>query len=811
MTSLLSDLRFAVRQLRKNPGLTAAVVLVLALGVAANAVTFTVLKATLLRRLPFRQPDRLVQLWSTRTRGVFTRMEFSTPDYLDYRAHNQVFESLGGYSPVGATYLGAGGAEQIQAALSSANLFDVLGVTPALGRAFRAGEDEPAGPQVVMLTWQGWQRRFGGDPRIVGQSAVINDAPREIVGVLPRDFQLGPSYGAEFWIPYRMVGWRARRNARWFHPVGRLKPGVTLAQAQASLDILSSHLREQYPNDDGGVGVRVVDLREQIVGDVRPVLLLLMAAMGCFLLITCGNLAGLLLSRAVSRQKEMSIRLSLGASRGRIVQQLLTESSVLSLLGGMAGVVLSLWLLPAALHSIPKEEMLLMPSWHDLHVDWGFLLVALAIALATGIVFGLAPALLAFRPGLRDALADATRGSSSGVERHRLRNALVVAEIALAIVLLYGGGLMLKSLALVMHADPGFRTGDLLTLQIDLPGKKYPKDADAVAFQHRMLANFAVLPGVRGVATTSTLPLTGGNNTSLFVREGHRTPGETEAHEANSREISPDYFRVMGVPLRAGRDFTPHDDAQAPHVAIINQTLADRVFPGEDPVGQRIDFTYTDTPNLWLIVGVVGDENMTALDAPANPVIYTPFDQSADSYMNVVIRTAQSPDSLGPSAERVIRQMDPAIPVFDVQSMQSIIAESPSIFMRRSPAYLIASFGAVGLLLAAVGLYSLLAYAVARRRRELGIRMALGAQKRDVLSLIAGGGLRLALAGVVLGIACALGASRLLKSFLYQVTPGDPLTIAGVCVLLVFVALAATTQPALRAAAIDPIESLREE
>ena len=811
MTSLLQDLRFAIRQLRKNPGLTAAVILVLALGVAANTVTFTVLRATLLRPLPFAHPDRLVQLWSTRTKGVFTRMEFSTPDYLDFREHNQVFESLGGYSPVNATYLGPGGAEQVQASVCSANLFDVLGVTPALGRAFRSGEDEPKGPPVIMLTWQGWQRRFGGDSHIVGKAAILNDLPREIIGVLPRDFQFSSSYGAEFWVPYRMVGWRARRNARWFHPVGRLKPGVTIAQAQASLEILSAHLREQYPNDDGGVGVQVVDLREQFVGNIRPVLLLLMAAVGCFLLITCGNLAGLLLSRAVSRQKEMSIRISLGAGRGRIIQQLLTESGLLSLLGGQAGVVLSLWLLPATLHSIPKEEMLIMPAWQDLHVNWGFLLVALAIAMATGIVFGLAPALLAFRPDLRNALADATRGSSGGVDRHRLRDALVVAEIALAIVLLYAGGLMLKSLALVMRTDPGFRTGDLLTLQLELPGKKYSKDADAVALQHRLLGALAELPGVRGVATTSTLPLTGGNNTSLFVREGHRTPSETEAHEANSREISPEYFSVMGVPLRTGRFFSEHDDAQAPHVAIINQTLADRVFPGEDPVGQRIDFTYTNTPNLWLVVGVVGDENMTSLDAPANPVIYTPFDQSADSYFNVVVRTTQPPDAIGPSAERVIRQMDPSIPVFGVESMQSIIAESPSIFMRRSPAYLIASFGAVGLLLAAVGLYSLLAYAVAQRRRELGIRMALGAQRYDVLSLIVGGGLRLALAGVVLGIACALGVSRLLATFLYRVSPGDPATVVAVCAVLIFVAFAATSQPAWRAAAIDPIESLREE
>ena len=454
--------------------------------------------------------------------------------------------------------------------------------------------------------------------------------------------------------------------------------------------------------------------------------------------------------------------------------------------------------------------MQLMPAWQDLHVDWGFLLVALAIALAAGIIFGLAPGLLAFQPDLRNALADAARGSS-GVERHRLRNALVIAEIALAVVLLYGGGLMLKSLSLVLRTDPGFDTRNLLTFQFNLPDKSYPKDADAVAFHRRMLANLAAMPGVRGVATTSVLPLTGGWNTSLFVREGHRTPGETEAQEANSREISVDYFRVVGVPLRAGRLFTAHDTADSPHVALINQALADRMFPGEDPIGQRIDFTYTSVPNVWEIVGIVGDENVTALDAPPHPVIYTPFVQSPDSYISVVVRTVQSPESLAASVEQVIRQMDPTVPVYEVQSMAQIIAESPSLFVRRSPAYLIAASGAVGLLLAAIGLYSLLAYAVTQRKRELGIRVALGAQKQDVLALIMGGGMRLALAGIGLGVGVALAVSRLLQSFLYQVQPGDPWTLIGVCLLLLVVTLAATGEPAWRGAAADPMHALREE
>jgi predicted permease len=810
VSTLFQDLSYSIRQARKHPGLTLAVVLVLALGIAANAVTFTVLKTTLLRPLPYAEPERLVQLWETRSTRGFTRMEFSFPDFADYRERDEVFVGLGGYSPVNATYLGPQGAEEVNVTVCSANLFDVLGVKPALGRAFQPGEDAPQAARVALLTYAGWQRRFGGDPDVVGKPAIINEEPRTIVGVLPRDFLFAPSRASEFWLPYRIAGWRERRNAHWIFPVGRLKPGVSLQQAQASVSTLSAELAQQYPDSNTGLGVQVVGLHEQFTGPVRPVLLLLMAAMGCYLLITCGNLAGLLLSQAVGRQKEMSIRLSLGASRTRIVRQLLTESCALSALGGLAGICLSLWLMPAALASIPREQLEVMPALQGLHVDWEFLLLALALAMATGILFGLAPAFLAFRPQLRATLAESGR-SSGGLERHRLRNALVVAEIGLAIVLLYGGGLMLKSLSRVMNTDPGFPAGNLLTLELGLPARGYPKAAEEVAFHRRLMDALSALPGVRGVGTTSTLPLTGGRNTSRFVREGHRTPGETEAQEANRRDVSTNYFSVMGVPLRAGRLFTEHDGPDAPHVALINQMLADRMFPGEEAVGKRIDFTYTADPNLWEIVGVVGDENATSLDAPPNPVIYTPFAQSPDSELDVVLRTAQSPESLAPAVVRAIRELDPAVPVYDIQSMERIISESPSIFLRRSPAYLIAAFGGLGLLLAAVGLYSLLAYAVAQRKRELAIRMALGAQRSEVLALIVGGGMRLALAGIALGIVLALGISRLLAGFLFQVQPGDPATVVAVCLLLVTVALAATGQPAWHAAATDPMHALREE
>jgi predicted permease len=804
---LLQDLRYALRQLRKNFGVALAVIFVLAVGIAANSVTFTILEAALLRPLPYPDPDRLVQVWETRTTGAFTRMEASYPDFADFRDGNTVFEKLGGYSQVGLTTNGPDGTEQAYGCVVSGNFFDVLGVRPSLGRVFTAGEESPQSERTVMLSYAGWQRRFGGDPQIVGRTIVINDLPRILIGILPRDFQFAPSGAAEFWLPARAEGFRLRRNLHWFHPVGRLKPGIDLAKAQSGMAALAKGLEQQYPDSNAGVGVQLVSLREQIVGSVRPVMLLLMTAVGFLLLITCGNLAGLLLIQAVARQKEMSIRLAIGASRWRIVRQLLTESCLLALLGGVAGAALSKWLLPLAMSMLPKEALRFMPAWQDLRVDAGFLLFAMGLALVTGVLFGLAPALVALRPGLRETLHE-SGASTSGRGRTRIRGVLVVAEIAMAIVMLYGAGVMLKSLSQVLRVDPGFWTANLLTLDVGLGNRD---DAQSRAFHRDLMARLSALPGVTGVATISTLPLTGGGNTSIFVREGHRTSGNTEDQEANSREISANYFSVMGVPLHAGRFFSESDEPSSPHVAIINQTLAERMFPGESPIGKRIDFTYTKDPNIWEIVGIVGDENATALDAKPNPIIYTPFLQSPDSGMSVVVRTAYAPESLGVAAQRAIHELDAKVTVSDVQSMTQLIDNSPSIFLRRLPAYLIAAFAGVGLLLAVVGLYSLLAHSVAQRSRELGIRVALGAQQRNLLALVMSGGLRLVLAGLGIGIAAALAVGKLLASFLFNVQPGDPLTLAGVAALLLLVCLLAIYNPARRAAATDPMRALRAE
>ena len=810
MRPIFQDLCYAMRQSRKNFGVTLAITFVLAMGIAANVVTFTILKATLLHSLPYPRPDRLVQLWNARSRGTASRFEFSYPDFVDYRDRNQVFEALDGYSLRTVQLLGKEGMEQVLVSVCGARFFDVLQVKPAMGRLFLPGEDSPQGQLSAVLTYSGWQRRFGGDLHIIGKAVVVNDEPRTIVGVLPREFQFAPGQSVELWLPVRPRGWQLRRNAHWFHPVGRLKPSVDIRQAQTELSTFQAQLGREYADSDSEITVQVASLREDIVGPVRPVLALLMAAAGCFLVIICGNLGGLLLAQSVDRQKEISIRLALGAGRSRIIRQSLTESCLLSVFGGFAGTGLSLWLLPATLAAIPKDVLLAMPAWQSLHVDLSFVLVSLALAVMTGIIFGLVPALLSFGPRVQAMVQESGR-SSAGRGRNRLRNVLVIAEIAVAIVLLHGGGLMLKSLATVLRVDPGFETDNLLKLGIGLPARKYSKQADVAAYHQALLEKLSALPAVRGAAEIDTLPLTGGRNTSMFVREGHRSNADKENQEANSRDVSPNYFTVMGIPLREGRFFDNRDVPGSPHVVIINKTLADRMFPNEDPIGKRIDFTYTKDPNIWQIVGIVGDENATALDAKPNPIIYSPMAQSPDSYVSVVIRTAMQPESLETSIQQVIRQIDADVAISDVMTMNRMIAESPSVFLRRMPAYLIAFFGGLGLILAAVGLYSLLAYSVSQRTRELGIRVALGAQRTDLFRLVIGSGMRLVTIGLVLGLACSLGIARLLSSLLFGVQPRDVGILTSVCALLFLVALGATALPTRRATQVDPTVALRDE
>jgi putative ABC transport system permease protein len=809
MHAIFDDLRYASRQLLKSPGFAVTAVLTLALGIGANTAIFTVVNAALLRALPLQEPERLVHLSEIRTAGTFQKMEFSYPDFVDFRDHNQSFTAVGGYFPVNATYTGREGSERVVATVASANFFEVLGVQPILGRVFAANADQAGGERTVLLTYAGWQTRFGGDPNVLGKSVTLNDDPRTIIGVLPANFQFGPSRSGDFWIPLAVRGWRLRRNAHWILGVGRLKSGVTLQQAQAEASGLALQLAAQYPESNPDVGIQMTPLREQTVGEVRPILLVLMGAVVAVLLITCSNLAGLQLARAVTRQKEIAVRTALGASRARIVRLLLTDSILISLLGGLGGVLLAYFVLPLLAASLPKDQQAMLPFLHGLKLDWSVLGFSAAVSIFAGLLFGLAPSLQGARSDVHDALQDGSR-TTAGSSRHRLRDGLVVAQVAMAVVLLVSAGLVIKSLTKLLRVDPGFTVARLLTFDTSLPSERYPDKARQIEFERNLRARLEALPGVTSAATVDTLPLGNAGGTSRFVIAGHARVA-AEEYEANSRGISPNYFETMGIPLRRGRFFNDHDDASKPRVIIINQTLADLAFPGQDPIGKHIDFTYAKDLNIQEIVGVVADENLGQLDHKPTPVIYDPYAQDTSPYFGVTIRTEGDPAAVAGGIRAAVREMDPSLPLDSVVTMERIIADSPAVSVRRYPAYVIGAFAALALVLAMLGIYGLLAYVVAQRTRELGIRLALGAQRRNLLGLVVGSGLRLALLGAAIGTMCAFAAGRMLATLLFEVRPADLAISLSVATLLVAVALLASYLPARRAASIEPMQALRAE
>jgi len=583
-----------------------------------------------------------------------------------------------------------------------------------------------------------------------------------------------------------------------------------LQQAQSALLSVTHRLESQYPESNAGVAVRVFSLRDELLGPVRLVVIVLMATVGFVLLITCANIAGLLLARSVPRQKEISIRSALGAGRARLVRQLLTESGLLSVAGGVAGLVAAYWAVPALVAAVPETDLLTMPALQGLRVQGNVLWFSLALSLLTGILFGLAPILQTFKIDLRQSLQEAGR-TATGSFHHRLRGVLVISEVALAVVLLVSAGLMLKSLNRVLNNDPGFNTENLLTLALSLPDKAYTDGTRQLGFQHQVLRRINSLPGVKEAAAVTLVPLSGGGNTSLFDMLGHPKSGGGAEYEANTRSITTNYFSVMGIPLRAGRFLNAADTDKSIHVIVVNQALADAVFPHQDPLGKQINFTYTSDPNIWQIVGVVGNENVGWLDRNPSPVIYESFEQDPPASFSVVVRTQQAPATLANAVTHAVREIDAEVPVYAIASMAQIISESPTILLRSYPAYLLGAFAGLALLLAVLGLYALLAYSVAQRTRELGLRMALGAQQKDVLRLILNSGMRLALIGAVLGVAGAVVAGRVIASLLFGVTPTDATTFGGVCLVLMTSVLLASYVPAHRATRVNPMVALRNE
>jgi predicted permease len=811
MRTLLKDVRFAARGLWKRPGFTAVAVVTLALGIGANTAIFTVIDAALLRSLPYRDPARLVHLWETKRSRDFERREASYPDFLDWRAQSaDVFEGVAGYAPRQFTLALEGEAARARGATVTANFFDLLGVRAEAGRTFVAGEDEPGAAPAAVLGHGLWLRRFGGDRAVVGRKVALDGEPFTVVGVLPADFQFARLGETEVWTSLAVSPQVAsRRYMHWLQVVARLKEGVDTEAAGAALSAVAARIESEDPGAHAGVGLRVVGLQEEFVGPVRPVLLVLLGAVGFVLLIACTNVANLLLARSASRRREMAIRAALGASRWRVVRQLLTESVLLSMAGGAAGLVLALWGVDLLVAAIPPAQLAQMPYLRGLSLDADVLLFAFGLSLLTGVLFGLTPALASTRTDLQESLKEGGRSSGSRASA-RLRDLLVVSEVALALVLLVGAGLLLKSLAVMLKVDPGFDARGLLTMRVALPPARYAEDAQAARFYEELLRRVSQLPGVRGAAATSNLPLAGDGGTGTPQVFGRATPA-SELTEAHLRTVSANYFEVMGIPVAGGRAFGPRDTSDAPRVLLVNKTFAERVFPGEDPVGRRLTFRFTGE-RQFEIVGVVGDEKVTSLDARTTPVVYFHNQQDADSSAALVLRAeGADPLALAGAVREAARGVDPEVPVFAVQTLEQMVSGTRATFVRRYPAYLTGVFACVALLLALVGIYGVVSYAVTQRTREIAVRVALGARGRDVLRLVLRHGLGLALAGVAAGTLGALALTRLIEGLLFGVSAADPAVYTLVGLLLVGVALLACLGPARRATKVDPMVALRYE
>lgn len=806
MDALLKDISYAVRTLVKRPGFTLIALLTLTLGIGASTAIFTVVDAALLRGLPYKSPDQLYHLFESTPQKEFAQREFSYPDYLDYN-QNQVCE-IAAYTGGGAIMSGRGEAERVFVPSATANFFSVLGVEPLIGRTFRPGEDKPGAPKVTVLTYGFWQRRFGGNAGILNQSLTLGGDSYTVIGVLPASFQFALRQN-DLWRPYQPT--QEQLTRRFMHGtnlIARLKPGVSATQAQSELSVIASRIEHDYKESHAGTGLRLVPLPEPIVGPVKPILLVLFAAVGFVLLIVCANVASLLLTRALSRQKEIGIRAALGASRWRIVRQLLTESVLLSLAGGIAGLGIARWGVSAIVKLLPAGQLTALPFLQTLRIDTGILGFSFGLSLLTGMIFGLAPAFQSSRVELNKVLKEGGR-STSIVAARRLSSAFVVTEIALAVVLMVGASLLMKSLLRLLQTSPGFNPQNVLTMTVVVPAAKYTDAQRQVSFLDQLDERIRSLPGVVGVGSVNILPLQAGNTTRFNV-EGDPVPPPGQETEANIRVVDDGYFQTLGVPLLAGRGFDDRDKADAPGVVIIGKGLADKVFSGRDPIGRRLIYTGARAaPDL--IIGVAGDVKVTGLDDAIRPVIYYPFRQNPGIGTNLVVRTNVDPNTLAGAIRTETHTLEPDVAIFNVSAMPDLIAASPAAFTRRFPAMLISLFAGLALLLSAIGIYGVVSYSVSQQTHYIGVRMALGAQASDILKMVMRQGFLLAVAGLAIGVVAALGLMRLLRSLLFEVQINDAATFALVAGTLFIVALLACYLPARRATKVDPLVALRYE
>jgi predicted permease len=805
MSTLTDDLKYGARLLRRSPGFSAAAILALALGIGANTAIFSVVDAVLLANLPYADGDRLVMVWEDATQVGFPRNTPAPANWVDWRAQNTVFTDIAATRGRTASITGDGPPEQVFGRAVTGNLWTILGVQPAVGRVFTEAE-EKAGTPLVVISYGLWQRRYAGDPAIIGRKILLSGTPFTVTAVMPRGFSL-MNRTSDVWTPGAFTPAElARRGSHFLQCVARLKPGVTLQQAQAEMTIIAQRLEKQYPQTNRQVGVVLVPMREQMVGDTRVILIALLCAAGCVLLIACANIANLLMARGTERHREMAVRAALGAGGRRLVRQLLTESLLLSVLGAVAGVGVAV----AGMRLLEKLVPQPMAAV-SLSLDSRLLLFTLGVSVLTGILFGAFPALAGARMDLHDALKQGGRGHAGG-RRQWLRDGLVLTQVSLALVLLTGASLMMQTLYRLQQVDLGIRTDHVLTLQTYLPASRYPDHPKREAFFTRVLDQVRTLPGVVNAGYTSNLPLTTTGNTNGYVVRG-QSESQAQGQDALFRVVTPEFLQTMDAHLREGRFFTPGDRESAKPVLIINETFANLHWPGQSALGKAIQINQRGPDQPWLeIVGVVKEVRERGIDINTKPAMYMPLAQSAREWPvpdSLAVRTAMDPLAMAASVRQVIWSIDREQPVSRLRTMDEIAGEQVSD--RRQAMTLLAIFAGLALVLASIGIYGVLSYMVTQRSRELAVRMAMGARPTQVVTMVAARGLSLTTAGLVIGTVGALATTRLIRTLLFQVPARDPWTITAACIVLTSVAIAACLVPARRASRIDPAMALRND
>ncbi len=801
------DFRYGFRTLLRNPGFCAVAILALALGIGPNTAIFTMVNAVLLKPLPVPEPDRVVMIWGTLLKSGFGQLPVSAADYLEWKQQARSFDQMSAAFAIpeyGLNVSGAGDPERVPAALASKEFLPALGIKPIVGRNFLPEEDRPGGPPAVLIGNALWQRRFHSDPAAIGRTLTVDGIPRTVVGVVPHE--LGEMVAADLWLPTAINPNDAERRNHNYGIVAHLKPGVTVAQARAEMIVIAQRLERAYPASNTGWGITLFPMAEMFTGRIRPVLLILLGAVGLLLLIACANLANLLLARAATREKEIAIRGALGAGRPRIIRQLLTESFVLALAGGALGLVLAAWGVRLLRSVVPD----MFPMLQHMSVDVPVLAFTFGISILTGLLFGLVPAWRSSRTDLNTTLKEAAGRSESSGGSHRIRGFLLASEVALAVLLSVSAGLLLRSFVRVTEVNAGVRTANILTMNVSLPEVKYDTELKRATFYKNLIERLDTLPGVRSAGAVVFLPL----RVSIlsfriwvnsFVIEGRPPVPQDQQPQADYRPATPGYFNTMGIALRQGRLFDQHDDQDAKRVVLVNEAMVRKHFAHENPLGQHIVMG-----KPMEIVGVVADAKLYGLDAPVEPAVYVPHAQhSGESSMAVVVRTEGDPAAIASAVRREILKLDPEQPISNVRTMDKVLSDS--LMLRRVSMLLLTVFASLALTLATVGIYGLTAYSVSRRTHEIGLRVALGASQSQILRLVVGRGLVTSLIGAAIGVGAALMLTRGLSGMLYGVTTTDALVFAGVPLLLIAVSALASYVPARKATRIDPLAALRYE